>query len=164
MKKKATLLALAFIISSQFVHAQLRSTPYCPTFVIDILDGTVSKMHPLSPFGDIKNHLPCFTDVVDELTSGGCGGVFFKDKGIYFYTYRHYIDIKGNFVGNMSLPLMGSDRKMLFSWFGNAALKDINWEVYQMRYGCLVVFFDINAKVNRVIISSNSPETLRLCE
>ena len=127
-------------------------------------DGTVSKIHPQSPHGDIKNRLPCFTDAVDELTSGGCGGVFFKDKGIYFYTYRDYIDIKSNFVGTMSIPLMGTDRKSIFQWLGNAYLKDINWEVYQMRYGCLVLFFDINGKVNRVIISSNSGSTLRLCE
>ena len=164
MKMKSAILALAIIFSGQLLHAQLTSTPYCPPFNIDILDGTVSGLHPQSPHGDIKNRLPCFTDAVDELSSGGCGGVFFKDKGVYFYTYRDYIDIKANFIGTMSIPLMGMDRKSLFKWLGNPGITDINWETFQMRYGCLVLFFDTYGKVNRVIISSKGAEILRLCE
>ena len=157
-------MAFAIIFSSKLLHAQLRATPYCPPFNVDVLDGTVSNIHPQSPYSDIKNRLPCFTDEADELSSSGCGGVFYKDKGVYFYTYRDYIDIKANFTGTMSIPLMTTDRKSLFKWLGNPAIRDINWEAYQMRYGCLVVFFDTNGKVNRVVISSRSTETLRLCE
>lgn len=162
MKKYA--LVIAILISAANVNAQLRSTPYCQPFNIDILDGTVSKLSCTSPFGDIANRLPCYTEVVDELTSGGCGGVFFKDKGVYFHTYRDYIEIKENYTGTISLPLMGANRTLLFKWLGIPKTKDISWESYQMRYGSLVLFFNPEGKVNRIIITSKNAETLRLCE
>jgi len=164
MKTKTTLLALAIIFSCQILKAQLRSTPFCPTFHVEILDGTVSKLYPQSPHGDIKNKLPCYTEAIDELSSSGCGGVFFKDKGVNFYTYRDYIEIKAQYTGTMSIPLIGANRTILFKWLGLPNVKDINWEAYQMRYGCLVLFFDSTGNVNRIIITSKSADTLRLCE
>jgi len=163
MKLTATL-TLVFALCAGSASAQLRSTPYCPPFHIDVLDGTISKLFPQSPHGDIKNRLPCFTEATDELSSWGCGGVFYKDKGVYFYTYRDFVEIRDNFNGSMTVPLMGSTRNSLFKWLGNPRVKDFSWESYQMKYGSLVLFFDASNKVNRIIISSKSPETLRLCE
>jgi hypothetical protein len=164
MKPRACLLALAISLSFTAANAQLRSTPFCPPFNTDILDGTVSRLFPQSPHGDIKNRLPCFTDATDELSEWGCGGVFFKDRGVYFYTYRDYIEIRENYQGTMTVPLMGAHRNSLFKWLGLPRVKDVSWEAYQMKYGSLVVFVNAEGKVNRIIISSKSPETLRLCE
>ena len=164
MKPRACLLALAISLSFTAANAQLRSTPFCPPFNTDILDGTVSRLFPQSPHGDIKNRLPCFTDATDELSEWGCGGVFFKDRGVYFYTYRDYIEIRENYQGTMTVPLMGAHRNSLFKLLGLPRVKDVSWEAYQMKYGSLVVFVNAEGKVNRIIISSKSPETLRLCE
>ncbi len=164
MKMKSCFLALAILIYSLPLQAQLRSTPYCPPLHLDILDGTVSKMYPQSPFGDIINRLPCYTEAVDELSTGGCGGVYFKDKAVYFHTYRDYIEIKENYNGTMSMPLMGTNRNNLFKWLGIPAKKDIKWESYQMRYGSLVLFFDAAGKVNNIIITSKNAESLNMCE
>lgn len=166
MKTKACTLAiaLAVILMPAICSAQLRSTPYCPPFNVDVLDGTVARLFPQSPHGDIKNRLPCFTDEKDELSEWGCGGVFFKDRGVSFHTYRDYIEIRENFNGTMTIPLMKAERNSLFKWLGLPKVRDAGWESYQMRYGCLVLFFDQSNKVNRVIISSKSAETLRLCE
>ena len=94
MKKITTILAVAIIFSTNLLQAQLRSTPHCPQFNIDILEGSVSKMYPQSPFGDIVNRLPCYTEAVDELTSSLFISVYFKDKFIFFHTYLYYIYIK----------------------------------------------------------------------
>ena len=164
MKKITTILAVAIIFSTNLLQAQLRSTPHCPQFNIDILEGSVSKMYPQSPFGDIVNRLPCYTEAVDELASAGCGGVYFKDKGVFFHTYRDYIEIKENYSGTMTLPLMKANRNMLFKWLGLPSAKDIKWESYQMRYGSLILFFDESGNVNSIVITSKSVETLRMCE
>lgn len=164
MKPTACLLAIAMSFIFTTTKAQLRSTPFCPPFNINVLDGTVSGLYPQSPHGDIKNRLPCFTEATDELSEWGCGGVFFKDRGIYFHTYRDYIEIRQDFKGTMTLPIMNAQRSSLFRWLGLPKVKDVNWEAYQMKYGTLVVFLSQEGTVNRIIISSKSPETLRLCE
>lgn len=164
MKMKLSFLALAIIFTCQSIQAQLRSTPYCSPFNVDILDGSVSKMFPQSPYGDIINRLPCYTEAVDELTSGGCGGVYFKDKGVYFHTYRDYIEIKENYIGSMSLPLMSARRNNLFKWLGNPVKRDIMWEVYQMSYGSLVLFFNPEGNVNSIIITTKNAESLKMCD
>lgn len=164
MKKKTNLMAIAIFFSFGPLSAQLKSTPHCPPFNVDILEGSVSRMYPQSPFGEIVNRLPCYTEAVDELSSSGCGGVYFKDKGVYFHTYRDYIEIKENFNGTMSLPLMGVNRNMLFKWLGLPASKDFKWESYKMRYGSLVLFFDNAGKVNSIVITSKNAESLRMCE
>lgn len=161
---KTTALVLAFIVASQLSSAQLKSTPYCSVFIVDVLDGSVNKLYPESPWEDIKNNLPCFSEAVAEPSTSGCAGIFFKDKGIYFYTYRDYIEISENFKGSFTIPLMGADRNSLFKWFGHAQMKDKDWSAYQMRHGLIVVYFDSTGKVNKIILSSKSTETLRVCE
>lgn len=164
MKLKSILVALATMLTCNLSQAQLKSTPHCPAFHIDILDGTVSKMYPQSPLGDIVNRLPCYTEVIDEMNTGGCGGVYFKDKAVFFHTYRDYIEIKENYTGTISMPLMGTDRTLLFKWLGLPAKKDIRWESYTMRYGSLILFFNEAGKVNSIIITTKNAESLNLCE
>src|SRR6476620_11015657 len=108
MKMRKILLALACILPFSALHAQLRVTPVCSTFNVDVVDGSINNMYPESPMGDIKNRMPCFTQAIDEPSATGCAGVFYKDKGISFYTYREYIEITENFKGTMTLPLMGA--------------------------------------------------------
>jgi hypothetical protein len=166
MKMKTPLLTFAFLALNQVSWAQLKATPVCPAFTVDVLDGNVNKLYPESSTFDIKSRLPCFSDVIEEnpVPASGCSGVFFKDKGINFYTYRDYIEITESFKGNLSVPLLGAERSQLFKWFGLPKQKDIGWEVYQVRHGTLIVYYDDSGKVNKLQISSKSAETLRLCE
>lgn len=164
MKTLPALLAFGLLFSSISSSAQLKSTPVCGTFTVDILEGSVNHIKAESPFEDIKQKLPCFTEAVSELNASGCGGVYYKDKGVYFYTYRDYIDIRDNFNGNISIPLLGAERNNLFKWLGHPQRKDFAWEVYQMRYGIVVLYFDTTGKVNRIIISTRSADNLRLCD
>ena len=93
--------------------AQLKTTPKCPSIEINILDGIVNgNILRTSTVGFIKNTLPCFTSFEEEGTTAKCGaGVFYKDKDVYFYTTRDYIEIGPNFKGKLSVPLMGRSAK-----------------------------------------------------
>lgn len=160
---------LFFLFLSIFIgigsSAQLKSTPICKTFVVDILDGKVNDVLPDFTINQIKEKLPCFTGSEPEDTSSRCGGgVFYKDKGIYFYTGRDYVEIKENFKGTLSIPLMGVSRNSLFKWLGNPKIKDINWDAFQTQYGTLVLYYSKANKVNRMVFSNKSIETLSLCE
>ena len=146
--------------------AQLKTTPKCPDFDIDILDGVINKnILPTSTVGQIKLNLPCFTSFEEEGTSAKCGaGVFYKDKDIYFYTTRHYIEIGPAFKGTLSVPLMGASRSGLFKWLGTPQIKDVNWDAFQTSYGILILYYDSTSKVNKIQFSTLSANAIHLCE
>ena len=91
MKKLFVLTAA--LLSFMDLHAQLKTTPVCPAVVVDILDGKVNELYSSSTIGEIKSQLPCFTSAEET----GCGGIFYKDKDIYFYTNRDYVEIREKF-------------------------------------------------------------------
>jgi hypothetical protein len=146
--------------------AQLKTTPKCPDFNIDILDGTVNKnILPGSTVGQIKLNLPCFTSFEEEGTSAKCGaGVFYKDKDLFFYTTRDYIEIGPNFKGTLSIPLIGAPRNGLFKWLGTPQIKDVSWDAFQTAYGVLILYYDKDTKVNKIQFSNQSAGTIHLCE
>lgn len=156
-----------FIIGSLFCcnisFAQLKATPTCPPLNFDVLEGTINKLSSKSTQGEITKTLPCATDVLEE-DSAKCAGVFLKDKGILFYTDRDYIEVRDNYSGKSSVPLMGAARNSLFSTLGNPKLKDATWEAYQMQYGTLVVYFNAANKINKIQVSTRNSESLKLCE
>ncbi len=162
---KTILFFLLLIMTSTIAEAQLKTTAICPTFVVDILDGKVSGVLPDFTNGQIKEKLPCFTSEEPEAASSKCGGgVFYKDKDIYFYTGRDYVEIREKFKGKLSIPLMGANRNGLFKWLGNPKIKDVNWDAYQTQYGTLVLHYNKAGKVNLIQFSKKSTDTLTLCE
>ena len=146
--------------------AQLKVAPKCPDFNVDILDGTVNKaIQPVSTIGQIKLNLPCFTGFEEESSTAKCGGgVFYKDKDIYFYTARDYVEIGPDFKGTLSVPIMGAPRNGLFKWLGTPQLKDTAWDAFQTAYGILIVYFDKEDKVNKIQFSNQSASTIKLCQ
>src|SRR4051794_9079685 len=88
--------------------AQLIATPTCPVIVVDLLAGNVNRvLSPKSTMGEVEKALPCFTGkVVGDSTQ--CSSVIFKDKGLYFYPQRNYIEIRDNFKGTMNPAIMSS--------------------------------------------------------
>ena len=163
---KTITVLLSFLLFNSVTSAQLKTTPKCPDVDIDILDGTVNKnLLPTSTVGQIKLNLPCFTSFEEEGTSAKCGaGVFYKDKDVYFYTTRDYIEIGPAFKGKLSIPLMGAPRNGLFKWLGTAQIKDVNWDAFQTAYGVLILYYNKQAKVNKIQFSTQSAGTIKLCE
>lgn len=164
-KMKVIVFILAVIAGLPAANAQLKATPVCPTFSVDVLEGHVNhKVDFSSTGGEVQKLFPCFTEVVEESNGTTCAGVFYKDKDIYFYTERDYIEIREKFKGTLEPALMGVNRSNLFKLLGNPGMKDASWEAYQTKYGTLVLYFDANSKINKLQISNKNTETLKLCE
>ena len=157
-------LIVTCIVISQLTQAQLKTSSTCPPISVDLISGTVNSIHAETSWGEIYRVFPCFTEAIEEPSATGCAGVFLRDKGINFYTYRDYIEITQNFKGTISPAIMGTDRSSLFKSFGLPQTKDILWDAYQMRYGTMVVFADKDGKINRIIISPKNASNMRLCD
>lgn len=164
MKKILFLVFLATLGLS--VPAQLKTTAVCPSFTVDILKGRVNtELMTTSTVGQIKAKFPCFTKAENESDSAKCGGgVFYKDKDIYFYTARDYIEIGPNFKGKLSIPLMGASRNALFKWLGNPKIKDVSWDAFQTAYGILIVYYNKAGKINKIQFSVQGTDAIKLCE
>ncbi len=163
---KTPLIFLSVLLLSAGSEAQLKTTPKCPDVSVDILDGTVNTtLLPTSTVGQIKLNLPCYTDFQEESDSAKCGGgVFYKDKDIYFYTARDYIEIGPHFKGKLSIPLLGAPRNGLFKWLGTPQIKDVNWDAFQTAYGILILYYNKAGKVDKIQFSTQSAGTIKLCD
>jgi len=162
--KKAIFLSAVWVCAVS-ASAQLKITPVCPVFNVDILAGKINDLKPNSTPGQVKKAFPCFSSAEEESPSASCGGtVFYKEKDIYFYTARDYVEIGEKFKGTLSLPLMGAARNSLFKWLGHPRIKDVNWDAFQTAYGTLVLYYNKAGKVNKLQFSTNSSDVLTLCE
>ena len=160
---KNFLLSLLILFSGTACFAQLKTTPVCPPFSVDVLGGTVNKLNPRSTSGEVEKTLPCFSERVQPGDSAKCAGVYYGEQGVYFYKERNYIEVRSNFKGKSSIAL-GTPCSALFSVLGNIKLKDPSWEAYQTEYGTLVLYFDKENKLNKIQMSTRSTETLKLCD
>jgi hypothetical protein len=157
---------LVFVMSLFLVSmGQLKAKATCPGFVVDILNGNVNAVKSDFTAEEIKDKFPCFTSSEDASTTSKCGaGVFFKDKDLYFYTQRSYIEIGEKFKGKLSIPLLGASRNSLFKLLGNPKIKDDSWDAFEMAYGTLVLHYNAAGKVKLIQFSTKSTDTLSLCE
>jgi hypothetical protein len=161
---KTLFLIFSCILSWEFASSQLKVSAVCPPFAVDVLAGNVNKIHPKSTLGEIQKTFPCYTEIVQGDSSSKCIGIFYRDKGVNFYTDRNYIEIGENFKGKLEPALIGVNRSNLFGLLGYPKIKDINWDAFQMEYGTLVLYYNKAGKINKIQISSKSTETLKLCE
>ena len=162
---KKNVLLYAWVLLAINLKAQLKTTNICPTFTVDLLDGKVNGVLPAYTVAQIKQRLPCFTSAEEESATAKCGGgVFYKDRDIYFYTSRDYIEIGPNFKGKLSIPLMGANRNSLFKWLGLPAIKDVTWDAFTTSYGILILYYSKANKVNKIQFSNQSAATIKLCE
>ena len=161
---KSFILLLFVVNVAMITHAQLKVKPKCDEFYADILSGTVNTMRPDYTMGQIKEKLPCFTSSDPEGASGCGGTVSFKDRDVYFYTDRDYIEIKDKFKGKMSMPLFTTLRKGVFKYLGRPLLKDDTWEAFETAYGLVILYYNKAGKVNMIRMTTKSTQTLKLCE
>ena len=148
--------------------AQLKAKAKCPDFFVDILNGTVNGIKPNQTQTEIKEAFPCFTSAVDETSDAKCGGgIYFKDKDLFFYTKRKYVEVGPKFIGKTSIPILGTKRNSLFSKLGNPKIADDLWDAYEMQYGTLVLHYDVAGAAGKVKFfqfSTVGTDQLNLCE
>lgn len=162
---------LVVVLSMSFLSVamgQLKAKVKCPDLYIDVLNGTVNEIKPSYTQNEIKEKFPCFTSAEEESNEAKCGGgIFFKDKDIFFYTKRDYIEVGPKFPGKTSVLLLGTKRGTLFKTLGNPKIKDDLWDAYEMQYGTLVLHYDVAGPAGKVKFfqfSTLSSEQLNLCE
>lgn len=164
---RAFLLALALGCLTSAM-GQLKATVKCPDLYVDVLNGTVNGQKPNYGRAEIKDKFPCNAIAMDESQDAKCGGgVFLKEKDLYFYTKRHYIEIGPKFTGKFSTPVMGTKRGSLFKTLGNPKIKDDLWDAYDTQYGTLILHYDVKGpagKVKLIQMSTESTDTIQLCE
>jgi hypothetical protein len=163
------LFSVAFLMCILSVGmGQLKAKVKCPDLYVDILNGTVNDIKPFNTQNEIKDKFPCFTSAEDESETAKCGGgVFFKDKDLYFYTKRKYVEVGPKFIGKTSFPLLGTKRGSLFTKLGNPKIKDDLWDAYDMQYGTLVLHYDVAGAAGKVKFfqfSTLGSDGLNLCE
>jgi hypothetical protein len=165
---KQTLLVTLFMSFLSVSMAQLKAKVKCPDLYVDILNGTVNDIKPSYTPNEIKEKFPCFTSAEEEGESVKCGGgIYFKDKDLYFYTRRDYVEVGPKFLGKTSFPLLGTKRNSLFKTLGNPKIKDDLWEAFDMQYGTLVLHYDIAGPAGKVKFfqfSTLGTDQLNLCE
>lgn len=163
---KRIFLPVAALVLYNSLFAQLKTTTTCPAFTVDILKGRINDLlEANSTEGQVKKIFPCFTASEPVSDTAKCGGyVFYKDKDIFFYSGRNYVEIREKFAGKLSLPLMGAPRNGLFKWLGNPKIKDVNWDAFQTAYGTLVLYYNKAGKVNKLQFSTKTSEQLSLCD
>jgi hypothetical protein len=163
--KAKSLFLLLFVFVTIAANAQLVAKKKCEDFLVDVLNGKVNGLKANIGIEELKAKFPCFTSAEPEDASSKCGGlVAFKDKDIFFYTGRDYIQIGEKFKGKLSIPLIGAARNSFFKTLGNPKIKDDTWDAYQTQYGTLVLHYNKANKVRLVQISTYSTESLSLCE
>ena len=165
---KQILLVTLFMSFLSVSMAQLKAKVKCPDLYVDILNGTVNDIKPSYTPNEIKEKFPCFTSAEDEGESVKCGGgIYFKDKDIYFYTRRDYVEVGPKFLGKTSFPLLGTKRNSLFKTLGNPKIKDDLWDAFDMQYGTLVLHYDVAGPAGKVKFfqfSTLGSDQLNLCE
>ncbi len=167
--KTAIMKPLVVLTGSLFVagvhNAQLKTTKVCPAVSVDLLDGRINELRITDNNTQIKAKLPCYTSEAPEASSSNCGGgVFYKDRDIFFYTGRDYVEIGPKFKGKLSLPIMGASRNSLFKWLGHPKIKDVNWDAFTTAYGIMILYYSKANKVNKIQVSTETAETIKLCE
>jgi hypothetical protein len=162
---KKLLLLLTALPVAYICAAQLKTTASCPAFYIDILDGKINDLRTTATVGQVKEKFPCFTSAENESSSAKCGGgVNFKDRDLYFFTERDYVEIGPKFKGKLSIPLMGASRNGLFKWLGNPKIKDAGWDAFTTSYGTLILYYTKANKVNKIQFSAKTTDNIQLCQ
>jgi hypothetical protein len=162
MKKISFFIVCLFLAVGSM--AQLKTTKAaCPPFEVDILDGKINSYKASATAVMVKTTWPCFTSATGDTAK--CGAVvYYKDKGITFYTSRHYVEIVEGFKGKLSVPLLGAARGSLFNKLGNPKIKDESWDAYQTNYGTLILYYNKANKVQMIRFTTEGTNTINLCE
>lgn len=156
------LFSIGLLLLAAHGSAQLKTTPICPEFTVDLLEGTInSVVEPDFSSVEIKKVFPCASS--EDATT--CGGkLSYAAKDIYFFTGRGYVEIHEKFKGKLSLPMMGAARSSLFKWLGYPKIKDISWDAFTTKYGILILRYNKAGKVNVIQFSKKNADTISLCE
>jgi hypothetical protein len=160
--------AALLVVSVNEAFAQKKKKP-CKNLFADLEAGTINKVKASQPMNVVKKKLPCFTGDSEEGGSMNCGGgVFYIDNDFFFYTGRDYIEIRSDYNGQLSDDVMGKDKSIIHSKYGepDRKLKGSEGEVllYKKKYGTLRLYFGEDGRVMEIGMHAVNPKSVEFCE
>jgi hypothetical protein len=161
--KKTTAL-LVFLVMTLIGNGQ-----DCTSIHVDLLKGTINGLLPSASQEEVKKKLPCFGASTPDGSKENCGGgVFFAKQGFFFYTGKDNINIRKGFAGTISIDLMGKTEADAIVLLGKPE-GDITdddgarFVFFKRSWGCIVIGFDDDKKVDEIFIYATPPEQVDLC-
>jgi TIR domain len=117
----------------------------CSKLLFDIANGKLNSLAATASQDEVKQALPCSTGSSPD---GGSfnygGGVFFLDHDFFFYTGSDFIEVRRNFSGDVSIPLLGVDRNTVRKQLDSPYMERENVWLFSRPYGCLRITFTAN--------------------
>lgn len=141
----------------------------CDKLVADLKKGTLNGVKATATQEQVKQKLPCFTGESEDGGAFNCGGgVFYLDHDFFCYTGNDYIELRKNFKGKLSIPLLGLSKAAAVkkAGMGNAVRteKEGNTEYVFLKtgYGCLMLKIE-DGKVAKVAMYAKPAKDAELC-
>lgn len=179
------LILLIIFTGLQQLHAQQfqrssgkkkQQSQECGLMIVDLNNGTVHGLNPVSSIEDIKSKLPCFTSEIEEGSDERCGGgIFYENRSIDFFTGLDCISIRTKFGGTITykrrpVQLLGATSAQVSEIIKKkpemvkpAGKKDMQSAIYRMSYGVLVINYLFD-HVMEIHICNQKLSALKLCE
>jgi hypothetical protein len=158
-----------FLISCKAKAPQTNYIKECQELIFDLSDGTLNGVKPDQKQSEIKEWLPCYTQVIPDGSATFCGGaVLYANHGFNFYTYLDdYVEVQSDFKGTVTGNLLGKSReevKQILSEYPLMENKvEESMDFYQTTYGCIRISYKDN-KVIRIAAHYTDLENLNWCK
>ncbi len=141
----------------------------CDNIKVNLKKGTINKLKLTADQAKIKKQLPCFTGDTEDGSDYNCGGgVFYLDHGFCFYSGENYFEIRKQYKGTTSVPVLGlqKDQAIKNLKMGKPVRSEMNGDTeylfFKTSYGCL--WLKINEDiVTQIDLSANSAKDVILC-
>lgn len=139
--------------------------PGCDNLIVNVGEGTMNGISPDASMEKIKKQFPCFTgeSAEGQLFNYG-GGVFFLDHDFYFYTHHDYLEVRKEFKGKVSVPLIGKTEYVLPQILGKPDKIVGNMYLYKQKYGVLRLEVRYGVVQEIGIHKNNLEQVVRFCE
>ncbi len=141
----------------------------CDKLVANLKKGTLNGLKPTATQEQVKEKLPCFTGDSEDGGDFNCGGgVFFLNNDFFCYTGRDYIEMRANFDGKLSIPVLGLTKAAAIKKLGmGKAVRtekdgDTQYLFFKTAYGCVRLNI-VDGKVYLVAMHSMPPAEVELC-
>ncbi len=148
--KKVIFCCIALFTSTFSIQAQDEKDK--DVIKVDIENGIINGLKPSATMADVKKTMPFYTGETPENQGINCdGGIFYMNNDIYFYTARHYVEIRSQFDGKLSKDILNKNIQEITKLLGEPdhqikpAGDDESIMVlyFKTSYGCLRINYTI---------------------
>jgi hypothetical protein len=141
----------------------------CDNLFVDLAKGTLNGVALTESQETVKSKFPCFTGDSEDGGDFNCGGgVFYLNHDFFFYTGNDFLEVRRNFAGTISTPLLGlsKDEAIVKLGLGESVRSEMNYEseylFFNTPYGCVRLVIE-NGLVDIVAMHTKPANDVILC-